>query len=283
MQHEDFRCIYMGKQLYTISLKDTDIVAPIKLTNGKAQNALLLLHGFSSTPGVYRFLLPSIREYYDSLIVPALPGHADSIKSFSQLRAQELFDFAEQTCKLLIENYEHVDVLGLSLGGLLACYLSSKYNLRHLYLLAPALDLTLNIKSTMRLIQFLKILGFDSIRSAAGNMYLSSKQQQIYQQMVLKEGFNLEEFRGGEIAYRQIPLTTSFEVLRFIQQFQFIAPTCPTDLFLGAHDMVVDSQQVANRFKTCSEVNIHWLANSSHVLPLDNDLQDIIQCIQANA
>ncbi|MGQ3889211.1 alpha/beta hydrolase [Legionella sp. CNM-1927-20] len=283
MKHEDLRCIYMGTQLSIISAKDTDIIAPKKLTNRKNRSALLLLHGFSSTPGVYRFLLPHIKDFYDSLMIPALPGHVESIKAFSQIKGSELIHFAEQACASLLDNYQYVDVLGLSLGGLLGCHLSNKFNLRHLYLLAPALELTLNVTKTIWLIQFLKTMGFRSIRSAAGNIYLSSEQQQIYQKMTLKRGFSLKEFRGGEIAYRQIPLEVSLEILKLIREFPFTAPTCPTDLFLGAHDKVVDSQQVANRFKNYSHITIQWLPNSAHVLPLDNDIQTIIQCFQKNA
>ncbi|STX52829.1 lipase [Legionella busanensis] len=282
MKHEDLRCIYMGKQLYTVNSEDLDIIAPKKLNNRKSRSALLLLHGFSSTPGVYRFLLPHIKDFYDSLIIPALPGHVESIQAFSQIKDSELLQFAEQTCASLVEKYQYVDVLGLSLGGLIGCHLSNKFDLRHLYLLAPALDLTLNITKTMWLIQFLQALGFRNIRSAAGNIYLSLAQEKVYQQMTVKRGFNLDEFKGGEIAYRQIPLAASLTILTLIKEFQFIIPKCPTDLFLGAHDKVVNSQQVAKRFANQAHIKTHWLPNSAHVLPLDNDIEVIIQSIKTN-
>ena len=53
----------------------------------------------------------------------------------------------------------------------------------------------------------------------------------------------------------------------------------PTDLFLGSFDEVVDSEQVAKRFFNAPQCNIHWLQNSAHVLPLDNDVNAIIDCM----
>ncbi|STX27580.1 lipase [Legionella beliardensis] len=282
MKREDFRCINMGTQLATLSAHDASIIEPVQLTNGKKGNALLLLHGFSSTPGVFRFLLPHIIDYYDNLIIPALPGHAESIEAFSRINTLTLLNFAEQACTSLTEQYKNVDVLGLSLGGLLACYLSSKFKLRHLYLLAPALDLTLNMTKIAKIIQVLSAVGFNKVRSTAGNIYYTPEQQAAYRKIPLKTGFSLVDFKGGEIAYRQIPFTAILEILNLIRQFQFNIPTCPTDVFLGIHDKVVDSKQVAKRFSNHANINIHWLANSAHVLPLDNDIEVIIQCIQKN-
>ncbi|MGL6036951.1 MAG: alpha/beta hydrolase, partial [Legionella sp.] len=52
---------------------------------------------------------------------------------------------------------------------------------------------------------------------------------------------------------------------------------------LGAHDQVVNSKKVEQLFSSLPNATIHWLSNSAHVLPLDNDLAQIIQCINAHA
>lgn len=261
MNKDDFRCMRRGKITADLSAEDSKRLLPVNQCQGGKRTALLLLHGFSSTPAVFRQFLNTFTAAYDAVIIPALPGHVLSIEAFATMRATELLSFVEQSCQELIGEYEQVDVMGLSMGGLLATYLANRFTLHHLYLLAPALDLHLNISKTLLLTRFCRWLGFKRIRSAAGNLCKSE---------------------AYEIAYRQLPLTTIIELLTLIQQFKFTKPTCPTDLFLGAHDEVVNSHTIANRFAECPSVTIHWLTNSAHVLPLDNDSQQIIDCVLQN-
>ncbi|MCC5014587.1 MULTISPECIES: alpha/beta hydrolase [unclassified Legionella] len=260
MNIDAFRCMRRGVQLFSLTQDDFSLMAPIEQRNGKKQRALLLLHGFSSSPAVFRDLLPSL-AYYDAVICPVLPGHAANLDSFAQSKASDWFVLAEQTCELLVNEFTQVDVMGLSLGGLLACHLSNRFPLHHLYLLAPALDLRLKINRTLGLAKLLNYLGFSQVRSVAGNLYTDEH---------------------CEISYRKIPLAVIIEVLTSIRQFQFSPPNCPTDLFLGCHDKVVASWQVAARFANMENVTIHWLANSAHIIPLDGDTDSVLTCIKQN-
>jgi carboxylesterase len=260
MNIDAFRYMRGGMQLFTLNKQDSPLLAPINQRNDKTLRALLLLHGFSSTPAVYRYLLPSLADY-DAVICPALVGHADNLEAFAKIKAHDWIAQAEQTCELLINEYRQVDVMGLSLGGLLACHLSNHLDVHHLYLLAPALDLRFKLNKTLQLAKILNWCGFSRVRGFAGN---------------------LQSSQHCEITYRQLPLTTIIELLTLVQQFQFSPPTCPTDLFLGCHDKIVASWRVADRFASKDNVNIHWLPNSAHVLPLDKDLEKIGHCVKQN-
>ena len=259
MNIDAFRCMQRGVQLYTLSQKDSSLLAPINQRSGKKDRALLLLHGFSSSPAVFRHFMPFLSSCYDAILCPALLGHADSLEAFAAAKGNDWYTQAEENCKLLVNEFEQVDVMGLSLGGLLACHLSSQFNLHHLYLLAPALDLQFKLSQVLKLVKVLNWLKFSRIKNAAGNLYAS---------------------QHCEIAYRQLPLTSIIEMLNLVQQFQFKLPTCPTDLFLGCHDKVVASWRVADRFADKTNINIHWLTNSAHVLPLDADIEKILACIK---
>lgn len=259
MNIDDFRCMREGIVLSTLHVKETELVPGfVNYYSPNKNRALLLLHGFSSTPAVFRHFLPILSQYYDAIIAPALPGHGKDLLSFSTIKATDWLDKIEKTCGELTQEFKEIDVLGLSLGGLLACHLAKLFSLRYLYLLAPALDLHLNLSKKLKLAQVLNSLGFNYLRSKAGNLHQSNHY---------------------EIAYRKLPISTIIEVLTLIKQFNFTLPSCPTHLFLGCHDRVVDSTRVATRFTDCPHINIHWLANSAHVLPLDGDSQIIIDCI----
>lgn len=260
MNNDDFRYMRRGKQLSGLTEEELVFLNPVNQIGKGNEHALLILHGFSSSPAVYRYLIPKIKNY-DAIVCPVLPGHAESIEAFSRSKASDWLLKAKNTCELLINDYKKVDVLGLSLGGLLACELSRIFPLNHLFLLAPALKLHMPVNSMLKLAQILKWFGFRYLRNAAGNLITEN---------------------NAEIAYRKLPITSIIEMLNLAKEYQWVAPTCPVDLFLGMHDEVVASQQVEELFSSLPNVSIHWLNNSAHVLPLDNDLDQIINCINQN-
>ena len=127
-----------------------------------------------------------------------------------------------------------------------------------MYLLAPALKLVSNEKYLKPLVSILQCFGFQSIRNKGGNII--SKQY-------------------GEIAYNRLPLTTIYEILSLIESFHFELPSCPTDVFLGRFDKVVNSDAIFKLFSPSKHASIHYLEHSAHVLPLDNDLLSIVHTL----
>ncbi len=258
MKHDDFLYMHRGARVGALAAADAGLLAPIDI-KGEGQNrALLLLHGFSSSPAVYRRLLPAF-TMYDRVICPALPGHGDSVAAFTQARAADWLDCAERNCEQLVEEYRAVDVMGLSLGGLLACHLSSRFRLNHLFLLAPALSVCVNVPLTLFAARVLHAIGLRNIPNRAGNL--------------LTKGH-------PELSYRLLPVRQIIEILTLIRAFQFKPPTCPTDVFLGRYDEVVPSSNIAAQFAGLPNAHIHWLEHSAHVLPLDGDIDEIIRCVQ---
>lgn len=257
MNKNDFRYMRRGKQLQDLKKDDLSLMQPIYQYGKKTEKALLLLHGFSSSPAVFRFLIPQLKNY-DAIICPALPGHGENIQAFSEIKAADWISFTTKVCEDLFKKYTKVDVLGFSLGGLLACKLSEQFAFNHIFLLAPALKLTMNINAHLKLTFFLIALGFKELRSAAGNLITDDQ---------------------AEISYKRIPLSTISEILNLILHHQWTAPKSSVDLFLGARDDVVSSDQVEQLFHNLPQVSIHWLEHSAHVLPLDNDLGQIVDCI----
>jgi carboxylesterase len=260
MNKNDFRYFRRGKQLYDLKEGDYELIKPVFQYGVKNERALLLLHGFSSSPAVFRYLIPQLHNY-DAIVCPTLPGHGESIAALSQATAENWLTYAKKTAEELFKKYNKVDVLGFSLGGLLACKLGEHFAFNHLYLLAPALKLCMNVPANLKLATVLHHLGFKEIRGAAGNL-LSDEQ--------------------AEISYRRLPLTAVIQMFHLILNHQWVAPTVPVDIFLGTHDAVVSSPQIEELFRNLDNVSIHWLENSAHVLPLDNDLSQLIKCINQN-
>jgi len=261
MAIDDLRYMRQGRQVYVLNEEDRPLIEPVNDVNGKRRRGLLLIHGFSSSPAVFRLFIPHLTKTYDGIHCPILHGHADSIEEFSKVKANDWLTQVEQQYEELNAKYKTVDVLGLSLGGLLACHLSKKYDLSHLYLLAPALNMQFSIAPMIKFTQTMHKLGFSSIRSFGGNIH---------------------RITGADITYRQLPLPAIIELLTLIKDFNFVAPRCPTDLFLGVYDKVIKPISVAERFNASEQTKIHWLGNSAHTLTLDGDMYHIINRIKEN-
>ena len=260
IQTNDFRYMWRGKIKQVLSEKDAYRLAPVLIKKQNHDQALLLLHGFSSTPAVYRLMIPQLTKY-DAISCPALPGHGQNLTAFSQAKAKDWLSDAQKAYDELKAEYTHVDVMGLSLGGLLACHLGNHNQIRHLYLLSPALSLKMNNKISRILAKLLQWLGVSQIPNRAGNLHTQ------------------EHF---ELTYTKLPIATIIEILTLINQGLNSLPTCPTDLFLGVFDKVVDVKKVAHLFEDSPNVRLHWLNNSAHVLPIDGDVSEIIHCVDFN-
>lgn len=253
---DDFRCMRGGKQLLTPV--DDKLIAPIHIRKDKKRHAILLLHGFGSTPAVFRQLLPFCADY-DAVFAPCLPGHGSNLADFAKTKLEEIVSFVETLCTTLMAEFDALDVLGLSMGGAIASHLSTSFKFRHLYLLAPALDLQIKPARLIHLCHALRRVGFRYLRNKAGNLYRHDH---------------------CEIAYRQLPLSIIIELLSFIEDNAFPPSSIKTDLFLGRYDEVVDSDKVVARFVNNPEVEIHLLQHSAHVLPLDGDYQLIGEVVR---
>jgi carboxylesterase len=257
MNKNDFRYMLRGKQVRDLNADDFTLLKPINQHGEKTDRAVVLLHGFSSSAAVYRYLLPQLKNY-DAVVCPNLPGHATSIEEFSHVTAEDWLASTMAICEELFKKYNKVDIIGLSLGGLLICKLNEHFAFNHIFLLAPALKLQMNISSHLALAKGAQSLGFREIRGAAGNLVTD---------------------QHAEISYRRLPLSTVIEMFHIVLDHQWVAPTSPVDLFLGVHDKVISSPEVEALFRNLPNVSIHWLENSAHVLPLDNDLDQIAACI----
>jgi carboxylesterase len=253
----DFFYMWRGVKQQALLPDQIHRLDPVDLRNNQHKRALLLLHGFASSPAVYRLILPALSGY-DALICPVLPGHGSNLTDFSKATANDWKQAVESITEELVKTYELVDVMGLSLGGALACHLATKFPIHHLYLLAPALYLNMHTRTMRLCARLLNGLGIKQITNHAGN--ICSKAQ-------------------AELSYQYYPIPTLIELLTFIIEFKPTLPTCPIDLFLGRHDTVVDVSRVAKLFDGHPNTSIHWLPQSAHVLPIDNDVQQIIHCV----
>ncbi len=100
--------------------------------------ACLLLHGFTGGPYELEPLARHLRSRGWVCSVPTLPGHGGTPGMLGKARRGDWLDAASKLARLLSERYESIDLVGFSMGGLLAAYLTNRFPIRRLVLLNAA-------------------------------------------------------------------------------------------------------------------------------------------------
>lgn len=105
----------------------------------KAQQAVLLVHGYGGYPG--ELIRPGIDLFKAGFdcYTPRLSGHGTSGKDFVASKAEDWIGVALGAYASLAQEYEKVFVVGHSMGGAIATIIANACTVERVALLAPAL------------------------------------------------------------------------------------------------------------------------------------------------
>lgn len=96
----------------------------LKQDSGKA---ILLIHGFPSTPSMYSYSSQRFFEAGWDVHVPLIPTFGSDPKAFEKTNFTQWFDYICRYYEQMRKDYPTVHVLGTSMGGLMALKLGEKY------------------------------------------------------------------------------------------------------------------------------------------------------------
>lgn len=115
---------------------------PFLLTPENAtEQAVLLVHGFGSTPRELRELADLLLAQNICVLAVRLPGHGTSPEDLATRRAEEWQQTTERGYRLLQQKGYRISAVGLSTGCLLLLHLAANCPLKRLVLLSPYLRL----------------------------------------------------------------------------------------------------------------------------------------------
>lgn len=102
-------------------------------------NGVLLIHGFGGSPRDMVYLAQRIATEGYTVAVPRLPGHGTNGDDFSLTGRRDWFRRVVDSYAELSAVCDRVSVVGLSMGGVLALLLASRFAVDKLVLAAPAI------------------------------------------------------------------------------------------------------------------------------------------------
>lgn len=88
---------------------------------------VLVLHGFTGNPSTMRPLADEIMKNGFSLELPRLPGHGTVIDDMLTTQFSDWAAEAESAYKAISSRCKQVVVVGLSMGGMLTCWLAARH------------------------------------------------------------------------------------------------------------------------------------------------------------
>ena len=106
---------------------------------GEGPDAILFLHGWTSSPRELRFLAERIAPLGFRCVGPLLKGHGTRLEDLAPTRFPEYLAECESAYADLASRHARVFVCGLSMGGLLALHLARRFPVSGLVLIAPFL------------------------------------------------------------------------------------------------------------------------------------------------
>lgn len=98
----------------------------------------LLLHGFTGGPYEVMPLAEHLRSCGWDCFVPTLPGHEGNLRELNRVQREEWVEAACASAEEMARKYGTFDLVGFSMGGLIAAYLANRYPVRRLALLSAA-------------------------------------------------------------------------------------------------------------------------------------------------
>ena len=232
----------------------------------KKKHVVIMLHGFISSPVIFDEL---VREFEENEI----DYQAPLINGFGIKRIQLLFSLSEdewirqitEMYDVLASQYESISVVGHSLGGALALYLSQVRPVNHLILIAPAIFPC----RSQKLHDFL-----------ATNKFLFHIVPWVIPLLPVKSsGTELidEESVKRYKMYPVAPTRGVFNILRLQERVDVKKANYQTlDLFYGTQDIAVDGQKVWEYLKRDKVLHrVHRLDHTGHN-PLIDSEKDLV-------
>jgi len=133
--------------------------------------ACLLLHGFTGGPHEVMPLADHLRAKGWDCFVPTLPGHEGPLHGLRSVGRRDWIETASQWAERITKQYGSFDLVGFSMGGLIAAYVANRFPVRRLALLNTAVYYISPGRFVRHAVNVLRSGDFSSLRLKYGTPF----------------------------------------------------------------------------------------------------------------
>lgn len=240
-------------------------------TIGRGDTAILLIHGFADSPGVFHRMAPVLADRGFTCRVMRLPGSAEPIEAMAQTGSDAWRRSVDAEIRALHSDHSRVVVVGHSLGGTLAL----EHVLAHpgaadgLVLIAPLLRVSRERSPVLSARAW-----YECARTA---LQISDVVENWFPRDVAADEAE------GPMSERFLPRSVydgMFDVVDSVREHDEDLAT-PVLIVVGDRDKVVDTEAVVEFFEHCrsDDKELVCLEDTGHVIPLDQRWEDATDAI----
>jgi carboxylesterase len=242
----------------TTSLVSVPGAEPVYVPGG--EQAVLILHGWSSSAESVRFLTQGMAESGFTVLAPTLPGHGTTSNDLSSCGPLDWFRGAREALDVLSQYHSSVHVMGASMGGALTLMLAAMASDR------VERAITINAPVFLRSEDFASAVLSDPADAPLPPTW---------------EGPSFMGPEVPEIAYADLSKKSGADMFAMIGIASDLLPRIEVPLLIiqSINDQVVPkacADEIYSRART-KEKRIAWLSRSYHSAPLDLDHGEIVR------
>lgn len=224
------------------------------------KTGLVMFHGFTATPAEVRMAAERLNARGYTTLGPLLPGHGTQPEDLNRVTWQDWVAEGEKAYQAVKARCDRVFILGESMGGVLALYLASQHpEAAGVLAFSPAV--ALRIKPLDRAI--LPLISLFAVGSPKGSLDAEDNWQ----------GYLVNPFKGVR------------QLLKFQQALlaRMHLITVPLLVALGRNDTTIDfaGADVVMKGVSSKDKKLVWFEESSHVVLIDNQIEDVVATIAA--
>ena len=224
--------------------------------DGRNGHGALVLHGFTGNPSSMRALAEELHDAGFAIEMPLLPGHGTKVEDMIETGWADWSTAAEAAYTALAARVEKVVIVGLSMGGTLACWLASRQpDAAGLAVINPYVEVP--AESFLEILTGVLDAGFEVTPAIGSDIALPG---------------------GVENAYESAPVRPAISLFAGVRELseQLSNIRCPTLIITSRQDHVVPpTSSDVLAAEVSGPVERVWLEKSFHVATLDYDADEI--------
>jgi len=215
---------------------------------------VLLIHGFTGTPAEMRLLGESLHEKGFTVLAVRLPGHGTDVRDMETTTWRHWYGAAIDGRQLLAGLCDEINVVGLSMGGLLALKLAAEYPVNRVAALSTPIFLT------ARRIPLLPLY-------------------RTFRRFIPKKRRDYDIDPQYFVGYDSTPLACLASLLELIESVKADLPNvhCPSLLVQSRREHTVRPESATFIFERLGAITkeLFWLEKSGHVITVDIERETV--------